>query len=472
MFLGFFSWIFHCVRYYCYFCQLQTNLGMEKRYDVFISYSSEDQKTVEGICGYLERNGYQCFVAYRDIPSGVVWAKVIPDAIDASKMMVVVFSHSFNVSEQTDREIELASENHMPILTYRVADAKMTGAKKYYLKNLNWINAFPNPEKGFKELLNNVEKLISPSPLIAEESDKAETEYLTKETAKKEQLGCEKLATKQRVPLKKNFLPWIIAGVIVMITLITLFVMLTLPKLKPAVSQTDFVDLPIDVKGVSFVMKPIEGGTFKMGSTDSEACGNESPVHSVTVSAFYMGETEVTQALWNAVMDYNPSRFTGDNLPVEKVSYNEIVNDFLPKLNHETGKNFRLPTEAEWEYAARGGNRSSGYKYAGSNSVNDVAWYTVTTKDNGTRAVKTKLPNELGLYDMSGNVWEWCQEWYSEYTQGSQINPLGLPSGSSRVLRGGSWDDGAKYCRVSHRYDFSPIYGGYRIGFRLVLPQQ
>lgn len=133
---------------------------MEKRYDVFISYSSDDQKIAEGICGYLERMGYRCFVAYRDIPRGVVWAAAITDAIDESAMMVVVFSNAFNISPQTDREIELASENQMPILTYRIADDKMTGAKKYYLKNLNWIDAFPNPENYFGQLLESVAKLI------------------------------------------------------------------------------------------------------------------------------------------------------------------------------------------------------------------------------------------------------------------------------------------------------------------------
>ncbi len=133
---------------------------MEKRYDVFISYSSDDQKIAEGICGYLERMGYRCFVAYRDIPRGVVWAAAITDAIDESAMMVVVFSNAFNISPQTDREIELASENQMPILTYRIADDKMTGAKKYYLKNLNWIDAFPNPENYFGQLLDSVAKLI------------------------------------------------------------------------------------------------------------------------------------------------------------------------------------------------------------------------------------------------------------------------------------------------------------------------
>lgn len=145
---------------------------MDKRYDVFISYSSDDQKIAEGICGYLERMGYRCFVAYRDIPRGVVWAAAITDALDDSAMMVVVFSNAFNVSSQTDREIELASENKIPILTYRIKDDKMTGAKKYYLKNLNWIDAFPNPENCFGQLLDSVVKLIGEKQKISETMEK------------------------------------------------------------------------------------------------------------------------------------------------------------------------------------------------------------------------------------------------------------------------------------------------------------
>ena len=133
---------------------------MEMKYDVFISYSTDDQKIAEGVCGYLESNGYRCFVAYRDIPLGVVWAAAIAKALDESAMMVVVFSRSFNNSAQTDREIEIASENRIPILTYRVANEQMTGAKKYYLKNLNWIDAFPEPNRYFGQLLVSVEKLI------------------------------------------------------------------------------------------------------------------------------------------------------------------------------------------------------------------------------------------------------------------------------------------------------------------------
>lgn len=175
----------------------------------------------------------------------------------------------------------------------------------------------------------------------------------------------------------------------------------------------------------------------------------------------------MTQALWQAVMGSNPSGFKGSNLPVERVSW-EDCQAFITKLNQLTGKTFRLPTEAEWEYAARGGAKSRGYKYSGSNNIDDVAWYD-DNSDDETHPVKTKAPNELGLYDMSGNVFEWCNDWYGDYSRSAQTNPTGPNTGSFRVYRGGSWVSGAGSCRVSFRnYD----YPGYRfnlLGFRLVL---
>ena len=236
------------------------------------------------------------------------------------------------------------------------------------------------------------------------------------------------------------------------------------------------------VDGVSFTMKLVEGGTFQMGATSEQGddvYDDEKPVHSVTLSSYYMGETEVTQALWKAVMGNNPSYFKGDNLPVEKVNWNDCQ-EFISKLNQKTGRNFRLLTEAEWEYAARGGKRSRGYKYAGNNTLRDVAWFGQLnghTYDNGnsgekTHVVKTKSPNELGLYDMSGNVWEWCQDCYGGYGSSSQTNPMVLSSDSDRVvLRGGSWSDNARSCRVSLRYYGDPDYRFNFIGFRLCLPQ-
>lgn len=223
------------------------------------------------------------------------------------------------------------------------------------------------------------------------------------------------------------------------------------------------------VNGVSFKMIKLEGEIFKMGSNNREAESDEKPVHSVTLSDYYIGETEVTQDLWEAVMGSNPSGFKEPKNPVENVSWNDCQ-EFIKKLNELTGKNFRLPTEAEWEYAARGGNMSQGYKYSGSNIIEDVAWYG----DNSSREphpVGTKSPNELGIYDMSGNVWEWCSDWYGEnyYSSSSQTNPTGPTSGSRRVVRGGSWINYAQFCRVSYRSYYYPGDRDGCIGFRLAL---
>ncbi len=222
--------------------------------------------------------------------------------------------------------------------------------------------------------------------------------------------------------------------------------------------------------GQSFTMIYVEGGSFVMGCTSeqSDCFDNERPAHRVTVDSYYIGETEVTQELWTAVMGSNPS-FKGTQRPVDNVCWHDCQ-DFIRKLNQITGKNFRLPTEAEWEYAARGGKKSKSYKYSGSNTIDNVAWYT-NNSGNQTHNVKTKFPNELGIYDMSGNVWEWCQDWYGYYANSPQANPTGPSSGSYRVLRGGSWYSSAQYCRVAIRGNGTPSLRYDDYGFRLVLVQ-
>ena len=220
------------------------------------------------------------------------------------------------------------------------------------------------------------------------------------------------------------------------------------------------------VKGVEFKMIKVEGGTFSMGGRYDD----EKPVHSVTLSDYYIGETEVTQELWVAVMGSNPSEFKGDNRrPVESVSWYDCQ-EFIKKLNQLTGKEFRLPTEAEWEYAARGGKYSRGYKYSGSNNADEVAWYS-SNSGSKTHSVKTKKANELGLYDMSGNVEEWCNDWYGDYQSYSQTNPTGPSKGEYRVLRGGNWNKYGGCAWVFVRGYFTPD-GGIFIdgrGLRLAL---
>ena len=219
------------------------------------------------------------------------------------------------------------------------------------------------------------------------------------------------------------------------------------------------------VNGVSFKMIAVKGGTFQMGSDDGYEW--EKPVHRVTLSDYYIGETEVTQELWIAVMGSNPSYCTGNmQCPVEMVSWNDCQT-FISKLNQLTGETFRLPTEAQWEYAARGGNKSKGYTYSGSNVIDDVAWYDDNSGEM-TYPVKTKVPNELGIYDMSGNVWEWCSDWYGSYSSAAQTDPTGPATGSHRVMRGGSWGSYASSCRVASRNSFTPTGGNnFYLGLRL-----
>jgi len=229
----------------------------------------------------------------------------------------------------------------------------------------------------------------------------------------------------------------------------------------------------------------VQGGTFEMGSNDSESYSNEHPVHTVTVSSFYISKYEVTQKEWKEIMGNNPSYFKGDNLPVEEVSWYDAVKYCNARSKKEgltpcytingnnvtcdfTANGYRLPTEAEWEYAARGGNKSKGYKYSGSDNPDDVAWYYDNSRGH-THPVGTKQPNELGIYDMSGNVWEWCWDWYDKnyYSTSPQQNPRGPSTGTYRALRGGSWDCFAGGVRSAVRSGSYPDGGFANFGFRL-----
>ena len=243
------------------------------------------------------------------------------------------------------------------------------------------------------------------------------------------------------------------------------------PVVQAPVTNGDNISIPVK-DGISIDMVRVEAGTFTMGATPEmeNPWDGEKPTHQVTLTNdYYIGKYEVTQALWQAVMSNNPSYFKGDNLPVEKVSWNDCQ-EFISKLNTITGKTFRLPTEAEWEYAARGGKKSKGYQYSGSNNLSDVAWYE-DNSGNKTHAVGSKQANELGIYDMSGNVWEWCQDWYGKYSSSSQTNPTGANSGSYRVYRGGCWGGNTWICRSSYRYSYAPGFSNDSLGLRLVLSE-
>lgn len=225
------------------------------------------------------------------------------------------------------------------------------------------------------------------------------------------------------------------------------------------------------VNGVDFNMILVRKGTFMMGATPEQKHDpsyGEMPVHQVTLSNdYYIGETMVTQALWKAIMVVHRSSFSGDQLPVGCVSWTECQ-VFIKRLNQLTGKTFRLPTEAEWEYAARGGNKSKYYKYAGSNNINNVGWY-LSNSGYHTHPSCEREPNELGIYDMSGNVEEWCNDWYGLYSPEAQTDPQGPSRGEFRVLRGGHYRIESRGCRVSSRNYSIPSAIDDCMGFRLVL---
>lgn len=226
------------------------------------------------------------------------------------------------------------------------------------------------------------------------------------------------------------------------------------------------------VNDVKFTMVKVEGGTFTMGASGKlidKAEQDEYPAHKVKLASYYLGQTEVTQELWVAVMGDNPSQFKGVNLPVENVNWNDCQ-EFLSRLNNLTGEKFRLPTEAEWEYAARGGNLSKDYIYSGSDNLFNVAWWG-DNSDGVTHPVATKQANELGIYDMSGNVWEWCNDWLGDYNSSEQANPVGPSTGGCRVTRGGSFAADYVYngWRVSDRNCSSPEFIAGNLGFRLAL---
>ena len=244
--------------------------------------------------------------------------------------------------------------------------------------------------------------------------------------------------------------------------------------------------LVFSVGNISFAMVPVEGGTFTMGATleqGSDADEDEMPAHEVTLTDFYIGETEVTQGLWEAVMGTKirqqrdkagPAwslRGEGFNYPMYYINWDECQ-EFVDRLNASLSeqlgeKKFALPTEAQWEYAARGGKKSEGYKCSGSHTAEKVAWYTENSSSY-VHPVATKSPNELGIYDMSGNVYEWCQDYYGRYTDESQTNPSGVLYSPDRVLRGGGWGSRPSFCRVSARNNNSPAYRGDYLGMRLV----
>lgn len=247
--------------------------------------------------------------------------------------------------------------------------------------------------------------------------------------------------------------------------------LIVLFSLMGIISENYGQTINIDIRGVNFEMIYVEGGTFQMGRTfdDGEGCNPDS-VYTVELSDYYISKTEVTQELWETLMDKNPSKNEGAQLPVEGVSWHDCC-VFVNKLSRIKWQEFRLPTEAEWEYAARGGNKSKGYKYSGGNNIDSVAWYNANSMDK-THPVATKRANELGIHDMSGNVMEWCNDIHGDYIHKNKRNPKGAANGVNRVFRGSSYWGNDDQCSVTYRDNAHPELKCLLFGFRLVLIKQ
>ncbi|MEI6681011.1 MAG: SUMF1/EgtB/PvdO family nonheme iron enzyme [Bacteroidota bacterium] len=424
-------------------------------HDVFISYSNKNKQTADAICHVLEQHNIKCWIAHRDISIGEKYGNVIEQAICSCKVFIIIFSKESSQAPWVESELNIAFTDRRVIMPFRIDSTKLEGEMRLMLNNKHWIEAYPNPEERFAELVAAVARQvgikITPSasslpnddfpfnrkqPLPAEEKEKQKTQQKT----------CPNPACKRTgLSAEAVYCPYCSAKLT-----------------DPGCDLVNFTEI---VNDVCFDMVVVEGGTFIMGSNNGDE--DEKPIHKVTLDNFYIGQYPVTQKLWQIVTGSNPSYFKGDHLPVEKISWDD-TQEFIEKLNLKTGKSYRLPTEAEWDYAARGGNQSRGYTYSGSNSIDDVAWY------DGNSGLKThpvgqKQANELGLYDMSGNVCEWCNDWFASdyYANSPEFNPKGPATGGRRVFRGGSCLSIPRRCHSSNRYYYYPIYHFDLRGFRL-----
>lgn len=382
---------------------------MKNNKDVFISYSSKDRPLVKEIVNYLEDKGLSCFWDNRNIPKGSNWMETLDKALDGCRLFLVIFTEEYNISTATDTEVGIAKELKKPILVYRIANESIPykGGKRFCLHGLQWINAIGKPYDKFEKLYTNIRNIIPGGD----------------DGGGPGEIG---VYNDNKKTLK--------------------------------------------IGGYTLTMIKVVGGTFKMGISECYsryAQKDEMPVHNVTLDSYYICETPITQDIWVEIMGDNPSQFRGAKLPVENVTWDKCQT-FIQKLNSIVQKRFRLPTEAEWEFAARGGAYSKDCLYSGDNDNNKVSWSQENSK-NQTHDVKTKAPNELGLYDISGNVSEWCLDWYAAYEKKNHKNPQGPQNGVCKVTRGGSWNVEAKCCRVSYRDYCSPINCYPDLGFRLVL---
>lgn len=426
----------------------------EMAYDIFISYSSKDKQTADKVCQVLESHNMKCWLAPRDIGVGRKYSEAIESAICNCRVFLIIFSKNSSSSPWVESELNIAFTEYKVIVPLRIDNTKLEGEMRLLLNNKQWITISPSADKS----LNNLVIALAKYTQIQEIDNKqASLQNICDNNSK---------AKRIRFSVIRRYCIYIC----VLFAIFALCFYLFYPKTfyienKPCITFT--------VGYVSFDMIFVKGSTFEMGEVKTEDNPFDIPKHHVTLSDFYIGKYEVTQALWRAVMNDNPSEYIGENLPVNNVSWYDCQT-FVRKICNITNKKFVLPTEAQWEYVARGGVKAKEYKYSGSNNLSDVGWYN----DNSNLTlhnVGTKSPNELGIYDMSGNIEELCSDWYDDWYNvlqcRSEINPQGpaYKEDGMVVVRNGSWSSSKYGCRISARSNFPSESGSAFMGFRLAL---
>lgn len=496
---------------------------MENTYDVFISYSRKDKDRIQNLLSALEVYKISYWLDTSEIDYSETFTDSIACAIDNADSVLFICTNYSIKAEYCKKELNYARLNNKKIRAI-LFDGFVPKQGWFALEfgNVNCVNY--TDQSQFDKLMQELEDAYQPVAAVTrkkelEDIKEAAKQSVREEFERKKQKAAIEAARQEKERLEKvrkktklHFNSRSLAqrkGCRISLTIVFVLCLIILPgtwfwttinselplgpntcperTLDPSIVSMTYSKgtLIFIIKSVTFTMVKVDGGTFTMGARikqRKDADDDERPTHPVTLSDYYIGQTEVTQALWEAIMGESVTQIAnregwstygvGADYPMYYISYDNCTT-FVDKLNtllssQLGGKRFALPTEAQWEFAARGGNKSKDYKYAGSNNLDEVAWYNGNSDDN-THPVAQKQPNELGLYDMSGNVYEWCKDWYDDYSSNAQTDPQGPADGSGRVYRGGSWVNLAGGCRVSDRSSIMPAYRSDYLGLRLCL---
>lgn len=479
----------------------------EQKHSVFISYSRHDyvdeqNEIIPGNCisrimEAFEKNGISYWIDKEGVYSGDEFKEVLTTAIENAQVFIFISSVSSNNSKWTAKEINVAVYEKKKIIPVLIDDSKYNKSVKLDLVGLDFIDYKKNPSLGLRELIKSVKKHLNNDGIdikkIKEEIKALEKDGLQLYTdqrrvfdeiiAKKKQIGevnqtCPVCGATNDINVLYcpacgwTYIPFQSKKMDEKRLATSKALWTSRGKADLKIEEVPTQKLPQPIMELIHDMVKVEGGTFTMGATPEQgedAFEDEMPAHKVTLSNFSIGRYPITQDQWEAVMGNNPSHFKGEKLPVESVSWFDCQ-EFAKKLSEMTGRHFRLPTEAEWEYAARGGKKGKRYKFSGGHILEQIGWYNENS-GNTSHEVGKKSPNELGLYDMSGNIWEWVQDWKGDFTEDDQVNPTGPETGIERVCRGGGWNREIDRARVSYRGDDQPTLRYCSLGLRIALEE-